>query len=145
MAELVSDKNVLFGDNSPAQRAEILGWMQIFNIELMNNVAVYLLQTLGTTKYDAESFDNSWKQVERQLSIIDAHLTKNTYLVGEKITLADLYCVPMLYKGLLLLWDPAFRARFPAVMRWFETVNKSPIFDGFFDNMKYATEYKRPQ
>lgn len=141
---LIPDNGGLLGNNSPEQYAAIIGWMQIFNIELMDAVAVCLLMKLGLKPYDAKLFDFNWSAIERQLVIINDHLTKNTFLVGEKVTLADLYCVPMCFRGYTVLWDPEHRAKYPAIKRWFETINTSPIYDGFFKNIKYAEKFTRP-
>lgn len=119
--------------------------MNIFNLELLDNVIVGMKMHLKVAPYDADFYDMSVAIADRQLHIINEHLTKNTYLVGEHVTIADLYCATMCYRGFNLMWDNEYRAKFPAFCRWFETVKRSPVLCGFFDDVKYVEKFTRPQ
>ncbi|KAG0057668.1 hypothetical protein BGZ83_005607 [Gryganskiella cystojenkinii] len=50
------------------------------------------------------------------------HLIKKTFLVGERVTLADISAATGLFAGFKLLFDATFRKEFPAVTRWFNTI-----------------------
>ncbi|NXB67603.1 EF1G factor, partial [Struthidea cinerea] len=68
------------------------------------------------------------EEVKRVLGVLDGHLKTRTFLVGERVSLADisLVCALLwLYKQVL---DPAFRGPFGNVNRWFLTCLNQPQF-----------------
>ncbi|RLV82911.1 hypothetical protein DV515_00016516 [Chloebia gouldiae] len=68
------------------------------------------------------------EEVRRVLGVLDGHLRTRTFLVGERVSLADisLVCALLwLYKQVL---DPAFRGPFGNVTRWFLTCLNQPQF-----------------
>lgn len=65
----------------------------------------------------------------RALGVLESHLEDKTYLVGHKITLADITVVSALVYPYKFVMDPAYRAQFPNVMRWFTTCVAQPQFE----------------
>jgi elongation factor 1-gamma len=68
------------------------------------------------------------EDVKRILGVLNVVLETRTFLVGEKITLADITLATaflQLYQNVL---DVAFRAPFPHVNRWFVTLVNQPQF-----------------
>lgn len=110
----------------------------------MNSVANQFTMLVGRQPYNRTIYELAGANIDRQLSVLNSHLTKNTYLVGERVTLADLYGIPMLLRGLQHLWGPEFRSRYPAVIRWYNTVSRSPIFGGFFESVEFTKISKKP-
>jgi len=55
-------------------------------------------------------------------------LSDKTYLVGHKVTLADIAIVSALVYPFKFCADAAYRAPFPNVMRWFDTCVNQPQF-----------------
>ncbi|ODQ66777.1 putative translation elongation factor 1-gamma [Nadsonia fulvescens var. elongata DSM 6958] len=60
-------------------------------------------------------------------TVYEPLLTKQTYLVGERVTLADLITVNHLAKAFNYVFAAEFRKRFPATTRWFNTVIAQPV------------------
>lgn len=110
----------------------------------MNSVAAQFTMVVGRIPYNRTVYDLAGISIEKQLTLLNAYLTKNTYLVGENMTLADLYGVPMLLRGLGHLWGPEIRSKYPAVMRWYNTVSRSPVFGGFFESVEFAETSNKP-
>jgi elongation factor 1-gamma len=70
---------------------------------------------------------------------LNAHLLTRTYLVGERISLADIVVgasLSNLYKSVL---DPNFRKPFPNLNRWFVTVVNQPNFVKVLGEVQLAT------
>ena len=53
-------------------------------------------------------------------------LATKTFLVGERVTLADISVATNLLLAYQWVMEPAFRSPFPNVNRWFETVINQP-------------------
>lgn len=135
----------LLGDNSPATRAEILQWMNLLNNELMIAIGTQFTMVVGRQTPHLERFNAAGANVDRFMGILNLRLSSHEYLVGKSETLADLYGATMLLRGLQCLWGPDARAKWPAVMKWFGVVRKSPVFEGFFDTLEFAKESQRPK
>lgn len=108
-------------------------------------IATQFTMVVGRRAFSYPDWGSSGAAVNRYLSILNSYLTEHTFLVGENVTLADLYGVTMLLRGLQVLWGPDVRAKFPAVIRWFNTVSRSPIFGGFFETLEFTKESQKPK
>jgi len=51
-----------------------------------------------------------------------------TYLVGERLTLGDIFSAAGLFRGYQNVFDKEWRKQFPNVTRWYETVCNQPIY-----------------
>jgi len=72
------------------------------------------------------------------LKVLNAHLADKTYLVGEKVTLADITVVSALVYPFKFVADPAFRGQFPHVIRWFTTCVNQPQFAAIVGTVVFA-------
>nr|XP_042138879.1 elongation factor 1-gamma [Peromyscus maniculatus bairdii] len=80
--------------------------------------------------------ENAKEEVRRILGLLDTHLKTRTFLVGERVTLADITVVCTLlwlYKQVL---EPSFRQAFPNTNRWFLTCINQPQFRAVLGEVK---------
>ena len=83
---------------------------------------------LGWVPYNKKSVDEAIKGTEKVISVVEKHLVNNTYLVGERITLADLFATAIAARGFQFFFDKEWRSQHPAISRWYETVYHQPIY-----------------
>merc|ERR1719369_248953 len=77
-------------------------------------------------QFNKNATDRAKEDIKSALKTLNDHLLTRTFLVGERVTLADIAvaCTMLsLYKQVL---DPAFRKPFVNVTRWFTTVINQP-------------------
>ena len=74
----------------------------------------------------------------RALKTVDAHLASNTFLVGERITLADLWVAALFQKAVGATVDAAARANLPNLVRHLETINNQPKLKEIYGDIVYA-------
>ncbi|NXI86137.1 EF1G factor, partial [Rhipidura dahli] len=111
-----------------------IGQFQVGGLEVFKGLGV----VLGSPPQCWSPLPNFWcphqatevakEEVKRVLGVLDGHLKTRTFLVGERVSLADisLVCALLwLYKQVL---DPAFRGPFGNVNRWFLTCLNQPQF-----------------
>ncbi|MBV9220734.1 MAG: glutathione S-transferase family protein [Methylobacteriaceae bacterium] len=67
-------------------------------------------------------------KVERQLTIIDGALRDGAFLVGDKLTLADLMLVPLMFYIKSIPEGTGLWPKFPALGRWFDAMAGRPSF-----------------
>uniref|UniRef100_A0A8C5KYB1 Elongation factor 1-gamma-like n=1 Tax=Jaculus jaculus TaxID=51337 RepID=A0A8C5KYB1_JACJA len=80
--------------------------------------STWVFPTLGIMHHNKQATENAKEEVRRILGLLDAHLETRAFLVGERVTLADITVVcPLLwlYKQVL---EPSFRQAFPNTNRW---------------------------
>ncbi|KAL2259598.1 hypothetical protein VTK26DRAFT_6688 [Humicola hyalothermophila] len=122
-----NEKTTLLG-KTKQDYASILRWMSLFNSEVLPKLGGWYRPLLGLDPYNKKSVEDSQKAAAAVISIVEKHLRDNTYLVGERITLADLFAVGIISRGFEFFFDKAWREQNPNVTRWFTTVYNQPIY-----------------
>ena len=108
--------------------ASILKWMSFFNQEILGSLGAWYLPLLGRGTYNKKAVEEHSKKTLSLFSIVEEHLLHNTFLVGERITLADLFCAGIASRGFQFFFDKNWRQQYPNVTRWFTTVTAQPIY-----------------
>lgn len=75
-----------------------------------------------------QTFERAKEDIKLALSVLNAHLLTRTYLVGERITLADISVACTLFNLYTKVLDPNYRKPFVNVNRWFLTLVNQPQF-----------------
>jgi len=65
--------------------------LSFFNSEILTALGGWFRPLVGRDPYNKKSVDDSAKKAESAVAVIEKYLQNNTYLVGERITLADLF------------------------------------------------------
>lgn len=74
------------------------------------------------------------------LSILNSHLLTHTYLVGERITLADIIVACNLLNPYKYVLDPDYRKPFGNVNRWFNTLINQPEFKAVLGEVELCSK-----
>lgn len=114
--------------------------MSFANSEMMPALSGAIRPLMGRDPYNKKSVDESLKVLDKTISVFDQHLLVNTFLVGERITLADLYTTGLLYRGFQNFFDKKWRAQYVNVTRWYETVYNQPIYSAVVDKLNFIDE-----
>jgi elongation factor 1-gamma len=102
--------------------------MSFFNMEVLPNLGAWYRPLLGWDAYNKKTIDDAQKGAAKAIAIVEAHLLNNTFLVGERITLADLFAVSIISRGFQFFFDKEWRSANPNTARWYETVYNQPIY-----------------
>merc|ERR1711887_247358 len=116
----------LRGGNDAAARAQVVQWMCMADNEILPASCTWVFPTMGIMQFNKNATDRAKEDIKSALKTLNDHLLTRTFLVGERVTLADIAvaCTMLsLYKQVL---DPAFRKPFLNVTRWFTTVINQP-------------------
>jgi len=108
--------------------------MSFFNSEVLPKLGGWYRPLLGKDPYNKKSVEESQKAALKAVSVVESHLQNNTYLVGERITLADLFAVGIIARGFEFFFDKKWREENPNVSRWYETVYNQPIYSAVAPN-----------
>lgn len=116
--------------------ASILKWMSFFNSEIMSPLGDWFQPLIGKVPYNKKSVDEASKATLRAVGVVEKHLIRHTYLVGERITLADLFCASLLHRGFQYFFDKQWRQENPNVTRWYETIVNQPIITAVAEKLE---------
>ncbi|KAJ2728140.1 hypothetical protein IW152_006057 [Coemansia sp. BCRC 34962] len=139
------------GSNSPLlgqtaeETAEILQYMFFTEADLMPAIAGTLYSIQGFMPYIKPAQQYSEEQCFRFLGVLDAILLNKTFLVGERITIADiiLACDLMtVYTAYLTSED---RKKYRNVTRYFKTMINQPAFKAVVGEVTLCVERIKPQ
>ncbi|KAI6354121.1 hypothetical protein MCOR25_008739 [Pyricularia grisea] len=122
-----NEKTTLLG-KTKQDYASILKWMSFFNQEILPNMGAWYRPLLGKDPYNKKSVEDASKRALKAISVVEEYLRDNTFLVGERITLADLFSVGIIARGFEFFFDTKWRQEYPNVTRWYTTVYDQPIY-----------------
>lgn len=122
--------NQLKGQNE-FDKAQILQWIGFAEGEVLPAGCAWVFPILGIIKNSPssqEAFQRAKNDMKTALTILNSHLLTRTYLVGERITLADIVVACNLLNPYKYVLDPEYRTPFTNVNRWFLTLVNQPQF-----------------
>ncbi|CAK9293473.1 unnamed protein product [Gordionus sp. m RMFG-2023] len=110
------------------QHSLMIQWIQFAENEFLPHISSWLFPYLGITLYNKQAEDLAIKETLKCLEVIENHLLYNTYLVGERITLADIVLSSYLVKPFKMILTPNYRNQFKNTLRWFNTLMQQTEF-----------------
>ncbi|KAE8155553.1 hypothetical protein BDV40DRAFT_118287 [Aspergillus tamarii] len=128
-----NEKTTLLG-KTKQDYASILRWLSFVNAEVLPRFGAWYRPLLGLDGYNKKNVEEASKAALKNISVLEKHLTANTYLVGERITLADIFGASLLTRAFATVLDKKFRSENPAVTRWFQTIANQPYFKAVVEN-----------
>lgn len=139
-----NDKTTLLG-KTKQDYASILRWMSFVNSEVLTNLGGWFRPLLGMDPYMKKNVETSQQAANEALKTMEDHLMINTYLVGERITLADIACAGFLSRSFQFVLDKKWRADHPSITRWNETIINQPMYKAVISEPKFCDEALKNQ
>jgi len=110
------------------ETTEVLQWLHFAEQELLPHVCSWVFPLLGVLKANQASVSKGKEDCLKTLKILDNHLMWRTFILGHRITLADvsLFCnLTFLYKHVM---SASVRQPYTCLNRWFKTLQMNPAF-----------------
>jgi elongation factor 1-gamma len=114
--------------------------MSFFNSEVIPKIGGYFQPIIGKEPYNRKNVEDSLAGVYKAIDVVEKHLLINTFLVGERLTLADIFAAGIAQRGFQYIFDKKWRSSNPNVTRWFETVANQPIYKDVMPDVIYTDE-----
>jgi len=115
-------------------------WIEFCSHDLELPATLWFYPVIGYMPANAATTAKAKEDFKKALSVLEAHLLYRSYLVGEKVTLADITIVSTLLYPMKIVVSPEFRKEFPCVMRWFNTCVNQPEFKAVVGTVTLAKE-----
>ena len=121
-----------FGSTSPQEEFELLRWLFWDNHKLTGYMATYRFLRTFTPSADPQVLRYFRKRLDDFLAILDDHLQKNAFAIGERVTVADFSMMAYLhYPGDETGYD--FATSHPAVNAWLGRIASLPGWKSAYD------------
>ena len=125
----ISDNNHLFGTDAKSE-AHVDQWIN-FTDEMLFGNAVQLFCIFNNILQYSKSIEQfCWARLEKGLTYLDNYLVKHTFLVGHRLTAADIAVAVELYDLFVRYLGPQARGKYTNVLRYYNTVVNQKALDG---------------
>lgn len=121
-------------------QAQIWQWTSFADSELLPAVCTLVFPLLGIMQFQKLQAERARKDVDQLLAVLNQRLTDNTFLVGERITLADIAVFTTLLSLFENVLEAGDRKKFQAVSRWFTTLLNQPQVKAVVGDFKLCTK-----
>lgn len=142
-----NEKTTLLG-KTKQDYASIVRWLSFSNSEVLPHLALWFRPLIGKDPYNKKSVEDGKKAALDIIKVLENHLLVHTFLVGERITLADLFLASQISRGFQYVLDKAWRDENPNTTRWFETIVNQPIWKAIIEKpilIDEAVKYTPPK
>jgi len=106
--------------------AQVVQWLSFADNEILPAVYSWVYPTVGIISVDSSVIDSGKSNLKKLLGVLNTHLLSHTWLVGERLTLADIVVGCSLLQAYQTVLEPKTRNAFPNVNRWFLTFVNQP-------------------
>jgi len=128
-------KNSLYGSNN-YEHGLVDQWIDFSNSEIELPGTVWVYPILGYIPNNALATQKAKGDIRKSLDILNKYLLTRTFLVGNRITLADIVVSMSLYHLYARVLDNGFRKVFVNTNRWFLTCVNQPEFKSVIGEFK---------
>lgn len=151
------DKTVIYGDNAVLRYIARLGkgnlygandveaglieqFVAMSSTDIDLPAAVWILPILGQIQNNVQATSRAKVDISKILGYLNKHLTTRTFLVGERITIADIAVAMSLYYLYQKVLDTNTRKGFVNTNRWFTTLVNQPNFKAVIGDFTLCTK-----
>ncbi|CAH0727286.1 unnamed protein product, partial [Brenthis ino] len=118
--------NAALRGSDVASQAAIYQWASWADSELLPASCAWVFPYLGIMQFNKLNVERAKSDLLAALKVLDGHLLTRTFLVTERITLADIIVFCTLIHAFQNVLDGQLRASFVNVQRWFLTLAHQP-------------------
>jgi len=143
IARVGGDKAALYG-KSAYEAGLIDQWIEFAATSIDLPALAWTLPIEGLIPNNGLATKKAGEDIKKVFQILDSHLLTRTYLVGNRVSLADIVVATSLVRLFELVLDPTFRSQFVNATRWFTTVVNQPNFVAVRGNVTLADKVAQP-
>jgi elongation factor 1-gamma len=130
---------------TPYEAAIVDQWMEFASTQIEPPASTWLYPIWGVIPNNPAATSKAKGDILRLLTVLNTHLAPHTFLVGERISLADITVAVNLFYLYTLVLEPGLRKKFTHTNRWFMTVLNQPEFKEFFPELNLCVKAAVPK
>ncbi|XP_032518337.1 elongation factor 1-gamma isoform X2 [Danaus plexippus] len=118
--------NAALRGSDVASQAAVFQWASWADGELLPAACAWVFPYLGIMQFNKVNVERAKSDLLAALKVLDEHLLTRTFLVSERVTLADIIVFSTLIHAFQHVLDPSVRSSLVNVCRWFLTMSHQP-------------------
>ncbi|XP_055695401.1 elongation factor 1-gamma [Lutzomyia longipalpis] len=122
------------------QQAEVWQWVNFADSEILPASCAWVFPLLGIMPFQKKTVQRAKQDAAAALAVLNTKLTNVTFLVGDRISLADIcvFCTLLhLFENVL---DANERAHYVSLTRWFNTILNQPQVKAVIPNFQLCAK-----
>jgi len=143
IARVGGDKAHLYGKTA-FEAGLIDQWVEFAATSIDLPALAWTLPIEGLIQNNGLATKKAGEDIKRVFQVLDSHLLTRTYLVGNRVSLADIVVANSLVRLFELVLDPTFRSGFVNATRWFTTIVNQPNFVAVRGHITLADKVAQP-
>ncbi|KAF8551557.1 eEF1-gamma domain-containing protein [Imleria badia] len=146
LASLAPNANLL--GTSLEEQALVEQWRHFADSEIAFSSTITYLMLNGAFPYNKATHNTLIERQIRALNTLEAHLLTRTFVVGERITIADLEVAAAVLVAVMFTIDAEARLKLANTIRHLETIVNQPKLKDIFGEIEYvekAVQYVPPK
>jgi len=120
-------------------------WMEFASTQIEPPASTWLYPIWGLIPNNPAATNKAKGDILRLLTVLNTHLSSRTFLVGERISLADICVAINLFYPYTMVLDLGLRKKFTHTNRWFLTVLNQPEFKEYFPEVVLCVKSAVPK
>lgn len=136
VASLAPNSNLIPSDLKEA--ALVDQWISVADSEIFAPLSLVFQLCKNILPYNKALHTTFVERGIRGLKTVETHLATRTYLVTERITLADISLASVIYRAAATILDAELRPQFPNVIRHAETIVNHPLMKEAFGPLEFV-------
>ena len=133
----------LAGSN-PKETSEVDQWIDIVHNQVQTPVFTILKATFGWAPVESDAFNAAIKDLKDALMVLNTHLQGKDYLVGNRITVADVVAALTLLPAFQVALEGGFRKAIPNLSLWLERFTKISEVVARLGHVKFCQKIIKP-
>lgn len=118
--------DVLRATKSAYSNAQVIEWMQFADSSILPASCILVVPTNVVMQSKKDQIERAKRDVEKAMKVLNDHLLNHKYLVGERVSLADIVVACTLLHLYEHILNPNFRKSFVNTNRWFNEIINQP-------------------
>jgi len=127
----------LRGSNKTEQ-AQVEQWISFADNEIVPAACTLAFPCLGLMQFNKQAATKAKDDLKVAVGVLDNHLKTRTFLVGERVSQADITVCTSLLQAFQLVLEPEFRKPFINVVRWCTTLVNQSQFKAVIGDFKFC-------
>ncbi len=97
------------GGKDVLAQSQVLQWLNFADADILPAACTWVFPTMGIMQFNKNNTERAKDDIKKALAVLNDHLLHHTYLVGERVTLADVVVACTLLSLYQNVLDPEFR------------------------------------
>ncbi|KAG9773815.1 hypothetical protein ABEF93_001512 [Exophiala dermatitidis] len=122
------DPNTKLLGSNLREETTVLRWASFTNYELLPPIMAWINPIIGRAPSSPEILEQLEQNCELTIRAVEKEIKGKKFLVGDVLTMADLFVISGLARGYQFVFTKKWAAKHPIVHKYYESIRTDPIF-----------------